>query len=167
LPEAIERLSSIFEHYAAVIDRELQLDVREIPGGGASGGLGAGLVAFLNATLHSRYDIIMKYLEFDALLHDADLVFTAEGAIDFQTPLGKVPAEVAKRAKQFQLPVIALVGTVGKDAQINLEAGIDSFVCILETPCSLSDAIQNTPALLTRTAEQVMRLINIGRELKP
>ena len=81
--------------------------------------------------------------------------------------LGKVPAEVAKRAKQFQLPVIALVGTVGKDAQINLEAGIDSFVCILGTPCSLSDAIQNTPALLTRTAEQVMRLINIGRELKP
>jgi len=52
-------------------------------------------------------------------------------------------------------------------AHINLEAGIDSFVCILETPCSLSDAIQNTPALLTRTAEQVMRLINIGRELKP
>jgi len=100
-------------------------------------------------------------------LHDADLVFTAEGAIDFQTPLGKVPAEVAKRAKQFQLPVIALVGTVGKDAQINLEAGIDSFVCILETLCSLSDTIQNTPALLTMTAEQVMRLINIGRELKP
>lgn len=165
-PEVIERLSGILDHYAAVIERELQLDVREIPGGGASGGLGAGLYAFLNATLHSCYDIVMKYLKFDTLLHDADLVFTAEGAIDFQTSLGKVPAEVAKRAKQFQLPVIALVGTVGEGAQINLEAGIDSFLSILETPCSLSDAIQNTPALLIRTAEQVMRLINIGRELK-
>ncbi len=166
-PETVERLADTFEHYAAVIDRVLQVDVREMPGGGASGGLGAGLHAFLNAKLHPRFEIIMKYLAIDSLLQSADLVFTAEGAIDFQTPRDKVPVEVARRAKHYHLPVVALAGTVGKDAQINLAYGIDAFTSILKAPCTLSEAIKDTAGLLTNAAEQVMRLIMVGRKLKP
>lgn len=72
-----------------------------IHGSGASGGLGAGLQALIGATLHPRYDIIMKYMDLNKLLLKCDLVFTAEGSIDFQTPRGKIPAEVAKCAKDM------------------------------------------------------------------
>ncbi len=95
-------------------------------GGGASGGLGTGLRALVGATLHPRYEIVSRYLEIEALLEKADLVFTAEGGIDFQTPRGKIPAGIARRAKRYGLPVIAIVGTIGKDAQINHDYGIDA-----------------------------------------
>jgi len=99
-PEMVEQMSAALDNLAAVIERDLGMDVREMPGSGASGGLGAGLVAFLGATLHPRYDIVMRYLDLDSLLKEADLVLTAEGALDFQTPHGKVPAEVARRDRQ-------------------------------------------------------------------
>jgi glycerate kinase len=165
-PEMVETLSESLEHLAAVIARDLKLDVRQMPGGGASGGLGAGLHAFLCAALHSRYDIIFKYLDIDGLLKVSDLVITAEGGLDYQTPRGKIPAEVARRAKAYQLPVIALAGTIGSNAKINLRCGIDSYTCILEEPCTLEEAILNAPDLLTRTAEQVMRTIRVGQKLK-
>jgi glycerate kinase len=88
----VERLESALERYAEVIERDLGVDVRLAPGSGASGGLGAGLSALLGATLHSRFDIITRYLAFDHLIADTDLVITAEGAIDRQTSRGKVPA---------------------------------------------------------------------------
>ncbi|MDP9371268.1 MAG: glycerate kinase, partial [Chloroflexota bacterium] len=102
--ETVERLAAALERYAAIIERDLDVDVREMPGGGASGGLGAGLHALLGATLHPRYDIVMEYLAIDDLLADADLAFTAEGGIDFQTPRGKIPAEVARRAAPHGVP---------------------------------------------------------------
>jgi glycerate kinase len=108
----------------------------------------------------------MRYLEVDSLLGEVDLVVTAEGAIDFQTPRGKVPAEVAQRAKRNHLPVIVLAGTIGKEADVNFACGIDSYSSILEAPCTLSQAIENTPQLLTREAERVMRLILVGEKLK-
>jgi glycerate kinase len=165
-PEMVARLSESLEHFADVIALKLDIDVRQMPGGGASGGLGAGLNAFLGARLHSRYDIIFQYLDIDSLLKESDLVITAEGALDYQTPRGKIPAEVARRAKLHQLPVIALAGTIGLNARTHLSCGIDSYACILEEPCALEKAIQNAPDLLTRTAESVMRTILIGKKFK-
>jgi glycerate 2-kinase len=107
----------------------------------------------------------MRYLDLDDLLKDTDLVITAEGSIDFQTPHGKIPVEVARRAKQHGLPVIALAGTIGQDAQVNFDHGIDSFSTILKEPCSLPDAIANAPELLTYAAERVTRLIRVGQQL--
>ena len=142
------------------------IDTRETPGSGASGGLGTGLSVFLQAKLHPRYDIVMQYLEIDSLLSESDLVVTAEGSIDFQTPRGKIPVEVTQRAKKYQLPVIALAGTIGKDAQLNLEHGIDSFESILDAPCTLDQAIANALELVTNAAERVMRLMLVGQSLK-
>ncbi|MBG1240648.1 glycerate kinase family protein [Nostoc sp. NZL] len=165
-PETVERMASALEHYAAVIKADLGIDVREMSGGGASGGLGTGLHALIGAKLYSRYDIVMQYLELDKLILEADLIITAEGCIDFQTPRGKIPAEVAKRAKLYKLPVIALVGTIGEGAEINFQEGIDYFNSILTHPCQLSEAIAQTASLLTNAAEQLARLLLVGRQIK-
>jgi len=165
-PDDVERLAMALDRYAEVIENDLGADVRTMPGGGASGGLGAGLQALLGATLHPRYDIVMEYLALDDLLRDADLVFTAEGGLDFQTPRGKIPTEVARRAKAFNLPVIVLAGTIGREAEVNLEHGIDAYESILQRPSSLDDAIADAPELLERCAERVMRTLMIGFHLR-
>lgn len=164
-PEQVERLAEALDNYADVVERELGVDVREAPGGGASGGLGAGLSALLGATLHPRYDIVSRYLEVESLIEGSDLVITAEGGIDFQTPRGKIPAEIAARAKKFGVPVVAIVGTVGKGAGINHDYGIDAYLSILQEPCSLEDAIENAGELVTVCAEDVTRLVMIGQSL--
>lgn len=165
-PETVERLAAALDNFADVIARYLDMEVRFMPGGGASGGLGAGLHALLGAKLHPRYDVVMQYLQFDDLLGCADLVFTAEGSLDYQTPAGKIPAEVGRRAKQHGLPVIALAGTIGKDAEINFAHGIDSFTSILEAPCTLGEAIDRAPLLVKHAAECAMRMIMVGAQLK-
>ena len=164
-PETVKQLAAALDRYADIIERDLNMDVRQMPGSGASGGLGTGLYALLKAQLHPRYDIVMQYLEIDHLLSESDLVITAEGSIDFQTPRGKIPVEVARRAKNYQLPVIALAGTIGKEAEVNLEHGIDSFESILDAPCTLDEAIANAPELVTKAAERVTRAILVGQKL--
>lgn len=164
-PEQVEELASALERYAGVIEEDLGLDVRTMPGGGASGGLGTGLYALLGAKLHPRYDIVMEYLDIDGLLANADLVFTAEGGIDFQTPRGKIPAEVARRAKAHGLPVIALAGTVGEMARINYDHGIDAYTGMIQAPGTLDEAIAKAEDLLTDCAEGAMRMVMVGRGL--
>lgn len=164
-PEIVEQLATALDRYADIIERDMGIDVRETPGSGASGGLGAGLQVLLGANLYPRYDIVMQYLEIDDLLQYADLVVTAEGSIDFQTPRGKIPVEVAQRAKKYNIPAIALAGTLGKNAHVNLEHGIDSYESILNAPCTLDEAIADAPNLLTNAAERVARLLVVGQQL--
>jgi glycerate kinase len=164
-PGQVVELEEALSQFAGIVESDLGLDVRSAPGTGASGGMGAGLMALLGAELHPRYDIVMKYLALDSLLQDADLVVTAEGSIDEQTPHGKIPAEVAARAKRRGLPVIALAGTIGRGAEINYQHGIDSFSSILAFPCSLTEAIGQARELLVRAAEHTARLLTVGRHL--
>lgn len=105
----------------------------------------------------------MRYLDLDGALAGADLVFTAEGGIDFQTPRGKIPTEVARRAKRAGLPTVALAGTVGKDAALVYDHGIDAFFSVVDGPCSLEDAIARAPELVTAGAENAMRLLLVGQ----
>lgn len=162
-PEQVEELASALDRYAEVVERETGTDAREMMGGGASGGLGTGLSALIGATLHPRFEIVMEYLDIDEMISSSDLVFTAEGGIDSQTPRGKVPAEVAERAKKRGLPVIVLAGTVGKDARVNYEAGIDAYLSMLQSPSTLDEAIENAGELLKDCAEGAMRMVMIGR----
>lgn len=164
-PEQVRALEQGLDHYASIIRRDVGLDVRFIPGGGASGGLGAGLHAFLGATLHNRYAIVMQYLDLDRHLASADLVITAEGAIDEQTPYGKIPAEVARRARRHGVPVIALAGTVGAGAEANYNCGITAFQSIVRGPCLLEEAIRDARALTAACAETVMRVMLAGQRL--
>lgn len=163
--ETVAALESGLARYAEIIERDLGMDVRELPGSGASGGLGAGLHALLGATLRPRYDVIGEYLSIDDALQDTDLVFTAEGGLDFQTPRGKIPVVVAQKAKELDLPVVALAGTIGQGAEVNYEHGIDVYMSMLGGPISLPEAIEAAPNLLADAAECAVRLMVIGRNL--
>ncbi|KAI4172029.1 MAG: hypothetical protein LQ348_006828 [Seirophora lacunosa] len=160
----VEHLALAMDNFAAVYTQTVGRDVSLAPGSGASGGLGAGLM-LIGAQLYPRYDIIMQFLQIDQLLDECDLVFTAEGGLDFQTPRGKIPAEVARRAKKRGLPVVALAGTIGRDAKVNYEIGIDAFASILQRPGSLETAIAEAAILLVESAESAMRMIMVGRLL--
>ena len=161
----VEQMSKAMDHLAAVIKKDLDLDVALMPGGGASGGLGTGLYAFLGATLHSRYEIINMFTGLDDVLPTVDLIVTAEGCIDSQTPYGKVPSFLAKKAKRYNIPVVVLAGTIGKGAKINYPAGISTYESILSKPISLEDAIRHGSKLLEDASERVMRTIKTGMSL--
>jgi glycerate 2-kinase len=165
-PSQVNELEAALERYAHLVQQATGRKVGAMPGAGASGGLGAGVAGLLGGCLHPRYEIVMQYLELDRLIEQADLVITAEGSLDGQTPYGKIPAEVAQRAKRHGLPVIALAGTIGKGVRINLDHGIDAFASILKRPCTLEDAIANAGKLLVRAAEDALRMVSVGMSLR-
>jgi len=164
-PEQVEKLSASMEHYASLIHRTFAVDVRTCPGSGASGGLGAGLIVFTGAVLHPRFDIIMKYINIEKTIKTADIVITAEGSLDYQTPNGKIPAEVARIAKKYSIPVVAITGTIGKDAHVNYEAGIDAYSSIIQKPTTLERAIKKAPQWIEESIESVLKQIAIGLQI--
>ncbi|MDC0772113.1 glycerate kinase [Streptomyces sp. HD] len=164
-PAQVEHLSAGLETWADVLTRDLGAvgtDLRHGPGTGASGGLGAGLAA-LGARLLPRFDVLLDHLDLDARLARADLVVTAEGALDHQTPRGKVPAEVARRAKLYGRPVLALAGTLGEGAHD--VPGVDAYSGILPAPMALAEALVRASELLTDATERALRMILLGARL--
>ncbi|MEK4131097.1 glycerate kinase [Solibacillus sp. FSL W8-0474] len=164
-PKQVKKLSYALDHYASLIEEATGLDVRSLPGSGASGGLGAGLIGLAGATLHPRFDIIMKYIKIEEKISTADIVLTAEGTLDFQTPNGKIPAEVARIAKKNNIPVIAITGTIGKGANLNYHAGIDAYSSIIQKPTSLENAIKKAPKWIEESIEAILRKVSIGMEI--
>ncbi|KAF4122535.1 glycerate 2-kinase [Geosmithia morbida] len=164
-PLQVERLSLAMDALARVAGPILKdSNVGLSPGSGASGGLGVGL-RLIGTTLRPRYDLVMEYLSLDGIFDHCDLVLTAEGGLDNQTPMGKIPGEIARLAKKNNLPVIAIAGTIGTGARVNYDIGIDAFACILQRPTTLEDAVKEAERLTTESAESVMRLVSIGRIL--
>lgn len=163
--ENVEQLSNNLEHLARLIKSFKKEDVSLMNGGGASGGLGAGLHGFLNARLHPRFEIIMKYIEISDAIKNADLVITAEGCIDFQTPNGKIPSEVARIAKIHEKSVIAFAGTIGHNAKINYQSGIDAYSSIIPEPTTLENSILDADKWLENCSENALRHIMIGINL--
>ncbi|MEU0387664.1 glycerate kinase family protein [Streptomyces chartreusis] len=164
-PEQVEQLSAGLENWAFVLTRDVAVpdtNLRYGPGTGASGGLGAGLAA-LGARLLPRFDVLLDHLDLDARLARADLVVTAEGALDHQTPRGKVPAEVARRAKLHGRPVLALAGTLGEGA--HEVPGVDACHGILPAPMELAEALLRASELLTDATERALRMIVLGTRL--
>lgn len=164
-PAEVELLDMAMTRVGAVVSKSIGKDISYAPGSGASGGMGAGL-QLIGAQLHPRFDIITKFLNINNLVRGCDLVITAEGGIDEQTPRGKIPAEVARIAKAKGVPVIALAGTVGKGAESNYEAGIDAYASILQAPVTLQVAIAEAERLLMDAAESVARMVKVGSSLK-
>lgn len=165
MPDQIARLEAGLAKYASLIRATTGINVAVANGTGASGGLGAAFLGLLRAKLHPRYDIILQYLRFDELLAQADLVLTAEGALDEQTPYGKVPAEVGRRARERGIPVFALAGSIGPGAKANHEQGIAAYSSIITAPCSLEDAMSSAERLLADATEQVVRTVGAGISL--
>ncbi|KAL2812685.1 glycerate kinase [Aspergillus cavernicola] len=163
-PQQTELLAAALETYAVVIHRTLGIKISDAPGSGASGGLGAGLL-LIGARLRPRYEALMEYFHLGDIFNDCDMIITAEGGVDDQTPRGKIPAEVAMRAKEQGIPVIVLAGTVGHGARVNYDVGIDAFTSILQRPSTLEEAVGDTERLLADGAEGAIRMVAIGRGL--
>jgi glycerate kinase len=156
--EMVARLDSALAHYADVIKRDLGIDIRDVPGAGAAGGLGAGLMVFLKARMQPGVEVIIRATGLVEHLKDAGLVFTGEGRIDSQTACGKTAVGVARRAKEFGLPVIAIAAEIGAGYQIVYEHGIDTVFSIAPGPISLSRSQKEASALTSDVAERAMRL---------
>ncbi|GAA2172676.1 glycerate kinase [Agrococcus versicolor] len=169
-PKQVERLAKALAHWARTIERDVpgaaSLDLRRGLGTGASGGLGAGLAA-IGATLRPRFDVLLDQVDLDGAMADADLVITAEGSIDAQTPRGKVPAEVARRAMDAGVPVLALAGTIGADADCVHAIGIDAVQGILPAPMDLAEACERGAELVADGAERALRTMLVGASLAP
>ncbi|MBA7576297.1 Glycerate 2-kinase [subsurface metagenome] len=138
-PEITEELDKSLAHFAEVIKRDLNKDVKDVPGAGAAGGLGASLMAFLDAELRPGIEIIIEIVKLEQAIKDADLVITGEGKIDSQTIYGKAPIGVAKIAKKYSIPVIAVAAIISDDADIVHQYGIDTLIKISEPPMSLAE----------------------------
>jgi len=160
----VKQLEAGLTHFAEVLDSSLGKDVRNTPGAGAAGGLGAGSIAFLDAGLQPGAELVLDLLHFDEALKGADLVITAEGRLDGQTAFGKAPAAVARRARAAGIPCIAIAGSLG-DGMDALDAiGITAAYTLCRGPASLADAMLNAASHLQETATQVIKTFCAGRE---
>jgi glycerate kinase len=147
-------------HFAQKVKTIIGKDVENIPGAGAAGGLGAGLIAFSSCTLSKGVDLVIKHTHLEEKIKEADFVFTGEGSIDNQTQFGKVPMGVAQLAKKYQKPTIAFAGKIGDVSQL-YDKGIDSIFCIVDSIITLENALKYGKSNLEKTTERVSRLINI------
>lgn len=155
--EDIKKLDKALSHLADVIKRDLNKDIKNLKGAGAAGGLGGGLVAFCDASIKSGIEIMLDIINIDYYLKDTDLVITGEGRIDGQSIHGKVPVGVAKRSKKYNIPVVAIVGSMGEGAQKTYSHGIDQIVDIIDSPMTLDYAIEHASELIEKAAVNVMK----------
>src|SRR5947209_6656028 len=165
-PEMIAELDAALAHYADIIERDLGLKVRDIPGAGAAGGLGAGLMTFLHATLRPGAQIVLEAVRLEERLGTADLVITAEGQLDAQTAYGKSVGAVAGMAKRFGLPVLALAGGLGDGYQVVYSLGVDAVEVLPSGPMTLTYAMEHAYRLMSEATERALRLVRIGTNLK-
>ena len=163
-PEMIVQLDAALAHYADVIQEKLGADIRDIPGAGAAGGLGAGLIAFLKAQVLPGIDIVIQATSLAEKMRGANLVFTGEGRIDSQTASGKTPVGVARKAKDFGLPVIAITGEIGNGYSAVYREGIDTVFSIAPGPITFSQSTEMAEQLITDVAERAMRLFICKRQ---
>ncbi len=159
--EMIKILDNNLKNYAKVIKEQLGKDVLEIAGAGAAGGLGAGLMVFLNGNLKKGIEIVIEYSGLEKKVKNCDMVWTGEGSIDFQTQYGKTPLGVATVAKKYNKPVVALAGRVGDDIDILYEKGIDSIFGIMRGVTSIDEALKNGKENIERTSENIVRLMEM------
>lgn len=165
-PQMIRELDAALERYAEILTRDVGKDVAHVPGSGAAGGLGAGLLAFTNATLRSGVEIVFHAIDLERKLRDADLVFTGEGRMDEQDLYGKAPMEVAKLATRLGIPTIAVVGSTGRDYHVVYDHGMDAVIGTTNRPMPLDRAVAESSRLVAEAAMRACRLVIVGMRLE-
>ena len=155
-PEDIEFLDKGLKNFAKIVKDQFDLDIETIKGAGAAGGLGAGLVVFADAILAKGIDLVFKAVSLEDKIKDADLVFTAEGQIDFQTKFGKAPAGVGNIAKKYNIPCIALAGSIGEKIDELRDCGITATFSICPGPVTLENAIETAEEYMKNTTREIM-----------
>ncbi|APW63398.1 glycerate kinase [Paludisphaera borealis] len=156
-PEMVAELDRNLTRLAQVVERDLGVSIATIPGAGAAGGLGGGLVAFAGGRLERGIDLVIDAVGLKDHLKRADLCLTGEGSLDAQSAFGKTAVGVARLARSFGCPTIALVGSIGDGAEKALDEGIDAYFSICPGPIRLETAVAEASNLLEKAAEQAFR----------
>lgn len=159
--EMVEQLDEGLSHYADVIARDLGEKVKDVPGSGAAGGLGAGLLAFTHAEMKLGIDIVAEETGLEDKIKTADVVFTGEGGMDFQTKFGKTPIGVSRIAKRYHKPCFALAGYIGENIEELYDEGISAIFGILSKAETLEEAMKRGSENVARTSENIARTLNL------
>ena len=164
-PEMVQQLDANLQHFAQIIARDLGVDVDQVAGAGAAGGMGAAMLAILKGQLRPGCEIIAKAVGLDAAVQGASLVITGEGRIDQQTIFGKTPFGVATVAKQHGVPVIGIAGSLGQNAHVVHAHGIDAIASVLSRPCNIQEAVAEAAFNVRSTARNIAALLKIGQNM--
>jgi len=160
-PEMVQQLDKNLQHYDQIIQRDVHKNVGQIPGSGAAGGLGAGLLAFTNSHLETGINLVIEYTGLKDKLQGADYCLTGEGQIDFQTKFGKTPYGVMKTAKAIEpnIKVIAIAGSLGEDIETLYDEGFDGVFGTIPNASDLQTLLQDGKQNIQRTTESICHLI--------
>lgn len=164
-PAMVLQLDQQLSHFATLVQQQLHIDVKDVAGAGAAGGLGYGLMVFAQGRLVSGVEMVIEQTHLAEAIAQADYVFTGEGAIDAQTLLGKTPFGVAQVARGLNKPVIACAGRVGADIDALYAAGFSAIFGILDQSCDLELACQQGAQNLQRRCENIARLLKLNKTL--
>ena len=160
-PEMVKLLDRNLRKLADKIKDQLGIDIKDMPGSGAAGGLGAGLVAFCNGKLEPGIQRILDILDFENKLEGADLLITGEGRIDFQSAYGKVVSGIANIASAKGVSVIAIAGSLGEGYEALYSTGVSLILPIVDKPMTLDEAMKDAKRLVTDTGERIGRILKI------
>lgn len=159
--DMVKSLDEGLAHLAKIIKRDLHIEVKDIKGAGAAGGLGAGSIAFLQSKLTKGIDVILDTINFDELVSKADIVFTGEGNFDSQSLHGKVVMGVANRSQKYKTPVIVVTGAIGENIQEAYNKGITAIFSINKEPMEFSKSALKSKENMILTMENILRLLKI------
>ncbi|MFL2627326.1 MAG: glycerate kinase [Dehalococcoidia bacterium] len=150
----LDELEESLKHFSSVITQQMGINYSNYSGAGAAGGLAYGLMSFTQATIKSGFDVICEKLDFDEKIKDADLIITGEGRTDASTLYNKAPVAIANKAKQYNIPVICISGSIGTGYEQILNHGISKIITLENHANSIEDSIQNTAIYLRKTAKE-------------
>lgn len=159
--DMVKSLDEGLAHLAKIIKRDLHIEVKDIKGAGAAGGLGAGSIAFLQSKLTKGIDVILDTINFDELVSKADIIFTGEGKFDSQSLHGKVVMGVANRSQKYKTPVIVVTGAIGENIQEAYNKGITAIFSINKEPMEFSKSALKSKENMILTMENILRLLKI------
>lgn len=153
-PQMVEVLDNNLSHYAKIVKRDLNMEINDVPGAGAAGGLGAGLLT-LGGILKKGIEIVIDAADLEEKLKDADLVITGEGGMDKQTIYGKTPFGVAELAKKYNIPVIGIAGNLGNGYEILYDNGFDAIFSIMPGVRTLETALASGSVNVENTVRNI------------
>ncbi|MFZ7130090.1 glycerate kinase [Avibacterium avium] len=160
--QMVQQLDAALAHFAEKVQQQLGINIANQAGAGAAGGMGGGLLLLPKVRLKKGVNIVLETLNFSTQVQDADLVITGEGRMDGQSAYGKTPIGVAKIAKQFGKPVIAIVGCLREDYEVVYEQGIDAVFPIIRQPDSLENTLRSGKENLISTAQNIARFYQLA-----
>lgn len=159
--DMVEQLDKALLNYSRVIEKDIGIKINDIPGAGAAGGMGAGLMAFLEAEMRSGIELVMDIAGFERAVEGAFLVITGEGKIDAQTGYGKAPGVVAERCLKKNIPVIGVCGMLDDGTEELYKKGFASFLPVTRGPCSLEYAMENAYSLVADAGKRLSAMISM------